>query len=124
MASKADFNMTQKELKRYHPYAGRGERLVTNQVSSEALTIAKKIAGVLYEKFGADKVMLYGSLARGDFTSWSDIDIAVWGISVTDFYRAVAFATGVSDKWKVDVVDGQDCQENLRASILEEGIIL
>jgi len=124
MTSKAAFNMTSKELKRYHPYAGRDERLVTNQVSSEALAIAKQIAGVLYKNFGADKVMLHGSLARGDFTSWSDIDIAVWCLSVASFYRAVAFATGVSDKWKVDIVDGQDCRENLRVSILEEGIIL
>ncbi len=124
MASKAAFNMALKELEKYHPYEGRCERLVSNQVSSEALTVAKKIAGVLYKKFGANKVMLHGSLARGDFTSWSDIDIAVWGISVVDFYRAVAFATGVSEKWKVDVVDGQDCQEKLRSSILEEGIIL
>jgi len=124
MASKAAFNMTSKELKKYHPFAGREGRLVGNQVSSEALNIAKKIADVLYEKYGADKVMLYGSLVRGDFSLWSDIDLAVWGISARKFYRAVAFATGVSKKWKVDVVDGQDCQEDLRKSILQEGIVL
>ncbi len=124
MSSKAAFNMPPEELKRYHPYAGRNQRPVTGQVTSEARKVAEQIAEVLYKKFGADKVMLYGSLARGDFTVWSDIDIAVWGIPVADFYRAVAFATGVSDKWKIDVVDGEDCPGNLQASILEEGIVL
>jgi len=124
MGSKAAFNMTSEELSKYNPFADREGRLVTNQVSSEALNIAKKIASVLYEKYGADKVMLHGSLAKGNFSSWSDIDLAVWGISARKFYRAVAFATGVSEKWKVDVVDGQDCQEGLRESILQEGIVL
>jgi len=124
MGSKAAFNMTSEELRKYHPFADKEGRLVTNQVSSEALNIAKKIASVLYEKYGADKVMLHGSLAKGNFSSWSDIDLAVWGISTRKFYRAVAFATGVSEKWKVDVVDGQDCQEGLRESILQEGIVL
>ncbi len=116
--------MTPKEFERYQPYAGSNRRPVTEQVTSEAWKVAKQIADGLYKKFGADKVMLYGSLARGDFTAWSDIDIAVWGIPAAVFYRAVAFVTGVSDKWEIDVVDGADCQGNLLALILEEGIVL
>nr|DAR07982.1 MAG TPA: hypothetical protein [Caudoviricetes sp.] len=33
------------------------------------------------KKYGADKIVLYGSRARGDNRERSDIDIAVFGLS-------------------------------------------
>ena len=87
----------------------------------EALKVAKKISGELTKQFGAKRVVLFGSLSRRDFSSCSDIDLAVWGIPVDDFFRAVAFACGISDVWKVDVVDAQDCSDTLREVILKEG---
>lgn len=43
----------------------------------EALTIAKKYSELLIESFHPSKVYLYGSFANGNWTSESDIDIAV-----------------------------------------------
>ena len=124
MDSRTVLNMTQEEWKNFHPFGNEEERFVSGQISKEAFDIAKKIASVLYEKYGADKVILHGSLAKGNFSPWSDIDLAVRGVSTGSFFRAVAFASGVSKKWKVDVVDVQDCHESLKESILQEGIVL
>jgi len=68
--------------------------------------------------------MLFGSLARGDFNRWSDIDLAVWGVDSADYYRAVAFSSGFSSQFKVDLVDADDCSESFRQHILMEGVEL
>jgi hypothetical protein len=40
------------------------------------------------------------------------------------FFKAVAFATGQSRKWKLDLVDIDDCGVALRAIIEKEGVVL
>ncbi len=69
-------------------------------------------------------VMLFGSFARGDFHRQSDIDLSVWGIPSAAYYRAVAFASGFSEKFKVDLVDAEYCSESLRLHIEREGVKL
>ncbi len=86
--------------------------------------MAESIARELFKHFGAHRVVLFGSAARGDIHKKSDIDLAVWGILPKDFYRAVAFASGYSKEWKVDLVDAEDCRETLRRSILKNGVEL
>ena len=77
MSSRTVLDMTQEEWKNFHPFGNEEERSVSGQISKEAFDIAQKIASVLYEKYGADKVILHGSLAKGNFSPWSDIDLAV-----------------------------------------------
>jgi predicted nucleotidyltransferase len=86
--------------------------------------VARSIAKELVERFGAKKVVLFGSLARGGYSRWSDIDLAVWGIPPVEFFKAVSFATGFSETWKVDLADGEDCSAGLQDVILKEGIEL
>jgi predicted nucleotidyltransferase len=82
-------------------------------------------AEVLRRRFGATRVVAFGSLAhRAWFSAWSDIDLAVWGISSDTFYRAVAAVTGISAEFKVDLVAPEDCQPALRQVIEQEGVAL
>lgn len=74
-------------------------------------------------KYRVDKVILFGSRARGDFRRTSDIDLAVMG---GDFDR---FALDVSEETSTlleyDIVDlGQEVQQELRESIRKEGTVL
>ena len=47
----------------------------------EGLDVAKKCANFLKEKYGATKVVLFGSLLNHEkMTPHSDIDLAVWGL--------------------------------------------
>ena len=92
---------------------------------SEAWQFARKAAELLKSKFGAKRVVVFGSLAYKDgFTPWSDLDLAAWGIPPDQFYQAVAAVTGVSSTIRIDLVDPESCQTHLRETIEREGIEL
>ena len=112
--------LSKEQLKRYRPFI----REKGPGTSSEAIKIATLIARDLGERFGAPKVVLFGSLSRGDEGTIFDIDLAAKGIPPARFFKAVAFATGQSRKWKLDLVDIDDCGVGLRAIIEKEGVVL
>ncbi|HLB05827.1 MAG TPA: nucleotidyltransferase domain-containing protein [Thermodesulfobacteriota bacterium] len=125
MPSKTAIEIPSSMWKQYHPFRISSEREVISSADiAEASSIASKIARELVSRFGAKRVFLFGSLTREDFNKRSDIDLAVEGIAPADFYRAVAFASGVSKLWKVDLVDMDDCSESLLDHIKKEGIAL
>lgn len=77
------------------------------------------------EKYGARKVVAFGSLIDGSrFTRWSDVDLAAWGIPDDRFYAAVGAVTGLSERFRVDLVDPEACRESLRKAIESEGVEL
>ncbi|MFZ5911653.1 MAG: nucleotidyltransferase family protein [Chloroflexota bacterium] len=79
-------DLTPEALKKYRPLEFARKRRMETRVEvaarrRRALTVARKAAKLLKEKFGAKKVILFGSLARrGGFTRFSDIDLAVRGV--------------------------------------------
>jgi predicted nucleotidyltransferase len=109
--------------KQYRPF-GSVDDEQSPLIVENARAVASAIAGELKSRFGATKVLLFGSLAREAFHKWSDIDLAVWGVSSADYYRAVAFASGFSELFKVDLVDAEDCSDSLRQHIQREGVEL
>jgi len=121
MTSKTTIETNRSKRQKYRPFQ-LNERMEPSGSITKARSVAKAIASELMSRFGATKVMLFGSLASGNFNRWSDIDLAVWGISAADYYRAVAFAIGFSNDWNVDIVDVDDCSDSLRRIILKEGI--
>jgi predicted nucleotidyltransferase len=123
MSSKTALDMTPDMLRQYKPFALKKEKAASPSATA-ARGIAASIAAELKSRFGAKKVALFGSLARGEFDRWSDIDLVAWGIPAADFYRAVAFATGFSGDWRVDLVDAEDCSPSLRAVLEREGVEL
>lgn len=91
----------------------------------EAWVVAVRAAAILKEQYDAKKVVAFGSLVdRTRFTRWSDIDLAAWGIPDERFYAAVGAVTGISEKFKVDLVDPEDCRASLRRAIESEGVEL
>lgn len=88
-----------------------------------AWKLAKRAASLLKERFGAKRVVVFGSLSeRSRFTSWSDVDLAVWGIPDERFYAAVGAVTALAADLQVDLVDADDCRDSLREVIESEGI--
>ncbi len=88
---------------------------IREQVIKEIIDFAKK--------YDVEKVLLFGSRARGDFKRTSDIDLAVSG---GDFDR---FALDVDEETTTllmfDIVDlDREMQPELRESIEKEGVIL
>ncbi len=124
MSGKTALEMNPAEWQNYKPFRAAKKHPISSAQPEEARRIASALARELRTRFRAEKVLLFGSLARDDFSVRSDIDLAVWGIPPGDFYRAVAFASGYSKNWAVDLVDGVDCSQALRRKIEQEGIPL
>ncbi len=75
------------------------------------------------KKYDIEKVILFGSRARGDHYKKSDIDLAISGGNKTEFALEVDETT--STLLEYDFVDlDRKIQPKLRASIEEEGIVI
>lgn len=77
----------------------------------------------LAKKYRIQRVILFGSRARGDYYRVSDIDLAVTGGDIAGFELAVDEETSTLLEYDVVNLDGV-VQEDLRKSILEEGKLL
>ena len=84
---------------------------------------AAAAARMLRERFGARRVRLFGSLARGDADETFDVDLAVEGVEPARFFEAWAVAAGLVRR-KLDLVDLADAPPLLRSRIEEDGVDL
>ncbi len=66
-------------------------------LAKQARQDARQIAAFLAKHYGVQKVVLFGSLATGPFTADSDIDLAVAGLPVADFFQAYGELMALSD---------------------------
>lgn len=119
--------MTPKEWGRFNPAknitAHRAQKEYLADRREKALKVAREAAALLRQNFGAEKVVVFGSLTNEEsFTSWSDIDLAAWGISPDNFYLAVAAVTGLSPFFKIDLVEPDNCRKSITEVIYREGV--
>ena len=78
---------------------------------------------LLAQKYAIEKVILFGSRARGDYHRASDIDLAVYGGDIVGFSLDIEEYT--STLLTYDVVDmNREIQTGLIESIEKEGKIL
>ena len=87
-----------------------------------SLEIAQKAAILLRQQFKVQEVICFGSILQSDrFTLTSDIDLAVKGLAVEQFFRAVAQLQDLSPEFKIDLVDLDRCCRSLKIAILLDG---
>ncbi len=99
------------------------ERQAQLQRAERARGAAYESARLLKEKFGARRVILFGSLARSDyFHLRSDIDLAVEGVSPQNFWRAWAALDTVAPEFEFDLIDIETAPAALRQQIEQEGV--
>jgi uncharacterized protein len=128
--AKTALELTPEERLAYRPREAieRRQEAENQQVEERwqhAQRLARQAAKVLYEEFGAVRVLLFGSaVRRASFTPWSDVDLVAWGIPPERFYAAVAAVTGLSADIKVDLVDPEDRCLALQANIAHGGVEL
>ncbi len=79
----------------------------------------------LAQKYGIEKVILFGSRARGDNWERSDVDLAISGGNRTMFSLDVDEIENVPTLLMFDVVDlDRECNEDLLAAIRRDGVVL
>ncbi len=121
------FEMTSEELRKFKPTkkiaASGGQSRLLEKRRIKALEMAQKASFLLRQRYGAKRVVLFGSLARAkSFSVWSDIDLAAWGIAPDKFFSAVAAVTGLSPDFKIDLVEPDTCRKAIKSSILKHGV--
>ncbi len=128
--AKTALQLTAEEWRAYQPLARnlqhhREEEAALRHRREEAWDVARAAAAALRERFGATRVVVFGSLTRpAQFTRWSDIDLAAWGIPADRSYQAVAAVASLSPHFKIDLIDIETCRPALRQVIEQEGVAL
>jgi len=73
--------------------------------------------------YGAEKIILYGSLARGDYRKDSDIDLCYEGIPAYDYFRVLAECL-LQARRRFNLTDLKTAQGYFRERILNEGKLI
>jgi predicted nucleotidyltransferase len=97
---------------------------VSATLASDALGTAREIAHFLKTKYGASRVVLFGSLADGFYRERSDIDIYFEGVPSDRIFAAVGHCLEVFRGTKIDLQPSSFCEESFRERVLKEGITL
>lgn len=74
----------------------------------------------LCKEYGALKIILFGSRAKGTATDRSDIDIAVSGIKKSDVYELQEKLEDIPTLYKIDLVDMDTCGNKLLMEDIKE----
>jgi predicted nucleotidyltransferase len=99
------------------------EREADERARREARAELPRLVDVLVRDFGADRVVLIGSLARGDFRAGSDIDLVARGLHGATLFTAGAALERASRR-PVDLIPMEDASEALLAVMAAEGEVL
>lgn len=102
----------------------RRQREADAEAAREARLTADRLAARLRDRYGARRVVLAGSLARGDFRVGSDIDLAAEGIPDDQFFRAGADLEASAGGLRVDLVPLESANPDYLADLAREGIVL
>jgi predicted nucleotidyltransferase len=80
-------------------------------------------ASIILSGYGAQQVILYGSLARGTYRPDSDIDLCVKGLPTHYFFSAVADCL-MQAEHAISIIDLENVTGYFKARLLSEGKIL
>jgi len=107
------------------PLAPRKLTLEERRTQERLVMAARHAAALLRRRFAVRRVILFGSLADGDwFSADSDIDVAVEGLAPGDYWEAWRLLESVIGERPVDLVEIESAGESLRRMIERTGMAL
>jgi predicted nucleotidyltransferase len=90
-----------------------------------ALSLLPRLASVLQRDFGASRIWVVGSLARGDFSLGSDIDLAVEGLPLGRLFEAEGAIEALCGQgFRVDLVPLELARPRFRDALAVEGRLI
>jgi len=90
------------------------------RLAQQARMAATCVAAHVPHHYGVKRIILFGSLVRGDFAAGSDSDLAVEGLLKTDFFRALGELNTMTRFW-VDLKPLEDLEPRFRERVLSTG---
>ena len=98
-------------------------RPILDDRMAHAWRVARRAAQLLREKYGVNRVRVFGSLLYADqFHARSDIDLAVEGLAVQDYWDALADVLFLDDEITIDLVDPSTCLPAVWMHVEREGV--
>jgi predicted nucleotidyltransferase len=96
------------------------------QLEREKLLVRiRRASEALKSRFGAKRVVLFGSLAHAEwFTPDSDVDLVVEGLAGKDYWKAWGLAEEIIGDRLVDFIEIETAGESLRRAIERSGVEL
>jgi predicted nucleotidyltransferase len=89
---------------------------------ARARKIAREAASILRKQFGVQEAALFGSTVKPVlFHSHSDVDIAVWGLDGSEYFRAVGILQSIDPEISVDLVAFESASPALQSVIRRDG---
>ncbi len=122
--------LTSDDLKHYREAARRRSATAvlspTERAAREALMRRAREAAVLLKgRFGARRVILFGSLAhQAWFTPDSDVDLVVEGLGGSNYWQAWRLAEETMGGREVDLIELEAVSPSLRQAIQRYGVEL
>lgn len=120
--------LTPEQIANYRSHAQQRRKQAQPDIDKRrqrAWEAAHKAARLLKEEFNVTRVVVFGSLTRGiGFTLWSDVDIAAWGLSSENTFRAIGVVMDMETEVPVNLVDVNTARPSLLKVIEREGIDL
>ncbi len=120
--------MSTEQMKQYQRTARarwQAEQKFCKARCEKAWELARQAAALLKKEYGAQRVVIFGSLVHPDrFTRWSDVDLAAWGLTSNTWLKAIVAVHTLSDEIELDLVDVCCCPPELLAAIEREGVRL
>ncbi|WP_449243932.1 nucleotidyltransferase family protein [Desulfobacca acetoxidans] len=99
------------------------QKLHNQRLEQSARSEVKQIVRLLIAEFGAEKIILFGSLAKGSFRVGSDIDLAVEGLPADRLFSALGAVNRLSRAW-IDLKPLEDLEPHFKNRILNTGEVL
>ena len=98
-------------------------RIVDEGLLHQAWHTVHEVAALLYEQFGATQVAVFGSLTEPMwFTSGSDIDIAVSGLSHDAYDKARIKIMNFDSEFKIDIINFDTSKGLFRERVKHQAI--
>jgi predicted nucleotidyltransferase len=123
--SKTADQLTAEEVRHYLAAVRRQEedkKLALERRIQRARELAQEAARTLRDKYGVQRVVLFGSLAQPEtFTRWSDVDIAAWGLTAENFLQAMNDVASLDSEIEVNLVDIATVKSTLLEYIQRHG---
>jgi predicted nucleotidyltransferase len=124
------FELTPADLKRYRDAARRRamSRMLTPvdaAARDDLLRRVRSAAATLRTRYGAKRVILFGSLAHeGWYAADSDVDLAVEGLDGDAIWRAWRAVEEIVGDRPVDLIEVETARASLRSAIERTGVPL
>ena len=87
-------------------------------LQGRGIEIAKQATRMLRQEFGATRVVLFGSMLQPKIHADSDIDLAVWNLTKSDYFQAVGKLQGLSE-FLIDLIEADNASDYMVEAIAQ-----